>query len=126
MPWLATGAVFCAVSVLAGAFGAPGLKASGPGFFQTWGLKEIKPEALTIAHLHDTLKSRGPLWLQNPAVETAVLVVAGMSGDGSEGGTSISVIDPNGGAKDSQQTTNVRSLISRLGDGPVRIAHLAA
>ncbi len=28
MPWLAVGAVYCAVSVLAGAFGAHGLKAS--------------------------------------------------------------------------------------------------
>lgn len=105
---------------------APGLKATGPEFFKTWGLKEIAPDMLTLERLHSTLKAQGPLWLQNPAVESAVRIVVGIAGDGSNGGTSITVINPAADAQNVQQTANINSLISQLGNGPVRIAHLTA
>jgi len=103
---------------------APGLKASGPEFFDTWGLKELVPEMLTLERLHTILKAHGPLWLQNPAVESAIRLVVGLSGDGSAGGTSITLINPSADAQTAQQTANINSLISQLGAGPVRIAHL--
>ena len=104
----------------------PGIMNSGPAFFATWGMQAMDPAPLTLQQLQPILKRYGPLWLQNPAVESAIRVISGMSGDGTPGGTTIAIIDPVADAQSVRQKTNINALISQLGDGPVRVAFLAA
>jgi hypothetical protein len=61
---------------------------------RTWGLVAEPPVPLGVPRLRDLLERWGPLWIGEADPGLHVVVVVGMSGDGTPGGTLLRVADP--------------------------------
>jgi papain like cysteine protease AvrRpt2/putative peptidoglycan binding protein len=63
-------------------------------FAGTWGLHVEPAGSLTVARLRELLDRNGPLWVGEASAGLHVIVVAGIHGDGTPGGTFVRVLDP--------------------------------
>lgn len=75
-----------------------GLAASDTTMFRYWGLQPEPPQSYTVTAFAQMLHASGPLWvagdLGTTSVEPHVRVIAGMQGDGTPGGTILTIHDP--------------------------------
>lgn len=63
-------------------------------FAQRWGLVVRRPGTLTASSVRDLLVEHGPLWVGEASPGLHVVVVTGMTGDGTDDGTQLRVVDP--------------------------------
>ncbi|MFH1465896.1 MAG: papain-like cysteine protease family protein [Pseudomonadota bacterium] len=61
---------------------------------RAWGLRIEPARRYLVADLYALLASHGPLWVGEADPELHVVVVVGMSGDGTEDGTEVEITDP--------------------------------
>jgi hypothetical protein len=61
---------------------------------ETWGLFIEPPRHYTVGALRCLLEDHGPLWVGEASPGLHVVVITGMSGDGSPAGTRVRVADP--------------------------------
>lgn len=63
-------------------------------FARAWGLEVGAPAELSVAEIRRLVTDHGPLWVGEASPGLHVVVVAGMFGDGSAGGSFVRVADP--------------------------------
>jgi N-acetylmuramoyl-L-alanine amidase len=59
-----------------------------------WGLRSEEPQSYTVDELRRLLERFGPLWVGESSGGLHVVVVSGVYGDGTPGGTFVRVLDP--------------------------------
>lgn len=74
---------------------AAGLNPARVGDLATaWQLTAEAPQSYTVDGLRDLLERMGPLWIGEAVPGLHAVVLAGISGDGTPDGTTVSIVDP--------------------------------
>jgi hypothetical protein len=102
--------------------------------FDTWGLTPEPPQSFTVTAFAQLIQQYGPLWVAQQIDDPHILVITGISGDGTPTGTILSINDPWPPGGGSQYTLTYAQFESRqaslamrerdLPGMPLYVAHL--